>query len=248
MRFLAALVAAAVLAPAASAGEAPLVRRHERLGSSVQGRPIKVVELGDPQAAERVLVVGCIHGNECAGIPVARRLIHGDLPRAFDLFVIPDLNPDGHAANTRQNGRGVDLNRNFPWRWRPNGRRWSTFYPGPKPLSEPESRIGRRFFLDHRPDVTIWFHQHRDLVWNSGGDQRIQRCYAHLAGIRIERLPSLPGSAHDWINHTFRDPTSVVVELPAGSLSAKQVARYASAVRRLARWDAVRGPGTACPA
>ena len=205
------------------------------------------LEVGNPNAAERVLVVGCIHGNECAGIPVARRLIHGDVPRRFDLFVIPDLNPDGFDAGTRQNGRGVDLNRNFPWHWRKNGKRWSTYYPGPRPLSEPESRIGRQFFLDHRPDITVWFHQHRDLVWNSGGDQRIQHCYAHLARIDIERLPALPGSAHDWINHRFPGHTSIVVELPAGSLSAKQVARYASAVRRLARWDATRTSRTPCP-
>jgi murein tripeptide amidase MpaA len=44
-----------------------------------------------------VLVVGCIHGNECAGIAVARALerVHANL----DLWVIPNLNPDGYAGN-----------------------------------------------------------------------------------------------------------------------------------------------------
>jgi succinylglutamate desuccinylase len=41
------------------------------LGRSWQGRPIQAVEVGDPSRT-RVLVVGCIHGNETAGIAVAR--------------------------------------------------------------------------------------------------------------------------------------------------------------------------------
>ena len=146
-----------------------LVHRRTLLGHSVKGRSIFGYELGNPGANERALVVGCIHGNECAGIPIARKLIHEELPRLFELLVIPDLNPDGFAANTRQNGRGVDLNRNFPYRWVHEGQPWSTYYSGPKPLSEPESRIARRYILDHRPDLTFWFHQHENLIWASGG-------------------------------------------------------------------------------
>jgi hypothetical protein len=106
--------------------------------------------------------------------------------------------------------------------------------------------LGRSFVLDHRPDITIWFHQHMDLVWASGGDFTLQRCLARLAGIRFARLKPLPGSASDWINHTFPKLTSTVVELPAGTLSAHQVRRYASAIHRLARWDA-RPERGACP-
>jgi protein MpaA len=204
--------------------------------------------MGDPNAAERVLVVGCIHGNECAGIPIARNLIRGALPRAFELLVIPDLNPDGFAANTRQNGRGVDLNRNFPYHWVHEGQPWSTYYSGPRPLSEPESRIARRFVLNHRPDITFWFHQHMNLVWASGGNLALQRCFARLAGIRFRRLPALSGSANNWINHTLRGHTSTVVELPAGTLPSRRVARFADAVRALARWDAGRPHRGPCPA
>jgi murein peptide amidase A len=250
-RALAALAfVAALSAPflaGATGGTEKVIRRHERIGASVQGRPIVAWEIGNPRAEEHVLVVGCIHGNECAAIPVSRGLVHGFLPRMVDLFVLPNLNPDGFAANTRQNGRGVDLNRNFPWHWRHMGHPWSVFYSGPHRLSEPEARAGRRFFLEHRPDITIWFHQHMDLVWDSGGDQRIQRCFARLSGLRLRHLPALAGSAHDWINHTFPDHTSIVVELPAGSLSHAAVRRYVVAVRRLARWDATRTSQTACP-
>ena len=42
------------------------------LGRSWQGRPIRAVEVGTPSGT-RVLVFGCVHGNETAGIsaPVA---------------------------------------------------------------------------------------------------------------------------------------------------------------------------------
>src|SRR6059036_681721 len=101
---LGALLAAFVLAEGAgSADEAAKVRRHERIGLSARGRPIVAFELGNPNARERVLVVGCIHGNECAGLRIVDVLVRGFLPDAFDLWVIRNLNPDGYALGTRQN-------------------------------------------------------------------------------------------------------------------------------------------------
>jgi protein MpaA len=110
---------------------APASARTVLLGRSWQGRPIRAVEVGN-RSGTRVLVVGCIHGNETAGIAIAgalERLAPSDL----DLWVVPDLNSDGVAAGTRQNAHGVDLNRNFPWHWRPMS---GVYASGPRPLSE----------------------------------------------------------------------------------------------------------------
>src|SRR5436189_798790 len=96
---------------------APASARTMLLGRSWQGRPIRAVEVGNPSGT-RVLVVGCIHGNETAAIAIADAL-ERLAPRDLDLWVVPDLNPDGVAAGMRQNAHGVDLNRNFPWHWRP---------------------------------------------------------------------------------------------------------------------------------
>ena len=92
------------------------------LGRSAAGRPILLTRVGDRDAPRRVLVVGAVHGNEPAGRAVVRALRRGPAPRDARLWLIHDLNPDGGAAGTRQNAHGVDLNRNFPDRWRTRGR------------------------------------------------------------------------------------------------------------------------------
>jgi protein MpaA len=121
------------------------------LGRSVDGRPIVAYEVGDTDSQVRELVVGCIRGDERAGVAIARRLERAS-PQGVDLWIIPVLNPDGAARDPRGNAHGVDLNRNFPWRWRPLG---GVFYSGPRPLSEPESRIAYRLLLRLRPQVSI---------------------------------------------------------------------------------------------
>jgi hypothetical protein len=63
------------------------------LGRSVQGRPIAAVEAGDPDAKRRALIVGCIHGNERAGIAIATRLTRAAPPPELDLSVIPSSTP-----------------------------------------------------------------------------------------------------------------------------------------------------------
>jgi protein MpaA len=213
---------------------APHVQRAEVLGRSVQGRPIRAFEVGDPSSPRKVLVVGCIHGNEPAGIAIADALAQGRAVRGADLWIVPDLNPDGVAADTRQNADGVDLNRNFPWQWRPLGPPGTTFYAGPRALSEPESQIAQRLVLRVRPQVSIWFHQHLDVVDESGGDVRIERRFASLVQLPLRRLTRYAGSATGWENHTLPGTTSFVVELPAGHVSLERVGIFTRAIRSLA--------------
>jgi protein MpaA len=204
--------------------------REVQLGRSWKGRPIHAVEVGNP-SGRRVLVVGCIHGNETAGIAIARALERLS-PRDLDLWIVPDLNPDGVAVDTRQNAHGVDLNRNFPYRWQPMS---GVYESGPRPLSEREARIAERLIVRLHPHVTVWFHQHLDLVWASGGDRRVEKVFARVSGLPYHPLPPLAGSAIDWQNHALPGTTAFAAELPAGPATAGQLARYVRAVLAAAR-------------
>ena len=197
------------------------------LGRSLEGRPVIAYQRGDPASRRKVLVVGCVHGDECAGIAILDRLRQLGAVADADLWLVPDANPDGHAAGARGNGRGVDLNRNFPWRWRPLG---GAYYSGTRPASERETRIAMTLIRRLRPTVTIWFHQHLNMVVLTSGNLGLQRRFAHLAGLRAGRLPSYPGTATGWSNATLPGTTAFVVELPAGRLSPRATARFASAV------------------
>jgi murein peptide amidase A len=207
------------------------------LGRSAEGRPIALTRVGDPGAERRVLVVGAVHGNEPAGRAVVRALRRGPAPAGVELWLIRDLNPDGTAAGTRQNARGVDLNRNFPHRWRAQGRPFDAFHSGARPLSEPESRLAARLIRRLRPAVTIWYHQALALVdTGSGADPRVTRRYARAGGLPAKPvgLGFLPGIATRWQNRTQPGSNAFVVELPSGPLPAAGARRHARAVRAAA--------------
>ena len=230
-RLAAALSAAAV----ALFGAPPQAALGETIGHSAKGRPITAVRVGHASAARTVLVVGAIHGSEQAGRAVTRRLRSLRPPQGVALLLVSDLNPDGSASGTRQNARGVDLNRNFPFGWRPTGSPFDTHYPGAGPLSEPESRAAAAFIRRVRPRVTLYYHQMLRLVDRSGGDPFFQRLYARRSGLPFRRISPLSGTATSWQNHTFRGDTAFVVELPAGRLSRAGVDRHARAALAVAR-------------
>jgi len=73
-------------------------------------------EVGDqkPECGGRVYLSAGIHGDEPAGPLAALRLIQeNQWPENLDLWFCPCLNPVGFALNTRENARGIDLNREY---------------------------------------------------------------------------------------------------------------------------------------
>ncbi len=198
-------------------------------GHSADHRPLRAERVGEGPV--KVLVVGSIHGNETAGRAVVSRLRRSTPPAGVELWLVDTVNPDGVRRGTRQNARGVDLNRNFGRRWAGGGRAFDTYFPGRSAFSEPESRAVRRLVRRLHPAVTVWYHQHMRLVNLSDGvDRRVVRAYARRVGLPARQLPRYHGTATGWQNHTFGGTNAFVVELPAGPLSAASARRHARAV------------------
>jgi N-acetylmuramoyl-L-alanine amidase len=221
------LASAAALAPA---GVSPATA--ETIGTSAEGRPIRAELVGSPSARNKILVVGSIHGNEPAGRAITRRLRKVRPPTGTALWIVDDANPDGSAANARPNAHGVDLNRNFPYRWQPQD---GVYESGPGPASEPETQALQRFIERERPRVTLWYHQALRMVVAAEGDAVLERLYARGSGLPRKRLPAYHGTVSSWQNSTFPSDTAFVVELPGGRLDATAVRRHARTVLSLAR-------------
>lgn len=180
---------------------------------SHKGQPIfwrDVHRAGQGAAAKqeplRVLVIGAIHGDEPTSAALALRWIGfagktGPALRPVHWRFIPVLNPDGFLARkpTRVNARGVDLNRNFPtpdwerdapryWeqRTRKDPRRW----PGPAPLSEPESRFLHAQMDSFRPQLIVSIHAPYGVLDFDGPHAPPER----LGRLRLDRVGVFPGS------------------------------------------------------
>lgn len=137
---------------------------RESIGRSHQGRDL-ILHANFPLRGDRAreawdtstLLIGGTHGDERATVSIladyaATRLDSGRI--GAPLAILPLHNPDGHQADSRYNGRGVDLNRNFPHRWSAG----SEEPPGQAPLSEPEALALHAFILAHRPAKIVSLH------------------------------------------------------------------------------------------
>jgi protein MpaA len=200
------------------------------IGHSVDGRPIVATRVGDPGAPVHVLVVGDVHGNEPAGEAIVARLKRERLS-GVAFWLVRTANPDGRARGTRQDARGVDLNRNFPYRWAPGA--IGTYYPGPRAASEPETRALMTLVRRVRPQLAVYYHQHMGITVRArGGDVAVERDYARRTGLPLRSLPNYHGTAVSWENREVPGSTAFVVELRAGPADAT---RHARAVLALAR-------------
>ena len=84
--------------------DGPRAGASEALGRSGRGRPIRVTPFGNPAVRPKLLAVGCIHGDECAGRAVLKRVMEACPPVDADVWLRHNLDPDGSAAGTRLNG------------------------------------------------------------------------------------------------------------------------------------------------
>ena len=208
----------------------PAVIGSRVVGHSVKGRPIVAWHLGHTHRT-KVVLIAAMHGNEADPRLILTDLRDGPPIHGIDLWVVPTYNPDGVARDTRRNAHGVDLNRNYPYLWK---RLSGSYYSGPKPASEPETRAMMRFLSDVRPDYVLSFHQPLYSVDINTERPKFSRKVARALGLPTSNLDcgsSCHGTMTQWYNHRFRG-FALTVEYGADP-SRRRLLRAADAVLRL---------------
>jgi hypothetical protein len=201
-------------APAGAATGTPVLGRKV-IGYSVKHRPIVAYHLGNPQARTTAVLLGQMHGDEHAGVVVARSLVRGRTSvEGINLWVVPTMNPDGDAVRRRQNAHKVDLNRNWPRRWT---ELTGMYYSGRKPLSEPETRAMYSFLRSVRPRYLVSLHQPLSGVDTTDGgalDKAFRNRLARNLGMARKAFrcwSTCHGSMTDWYT-TRRYGIGITVE------------------------------------
>jgi hypothetical protein len=212
----------------------PARHGHEILGQSWHGRPIVGHWFG--RGRHKVVLVGNIHGGtEENTYRLALEMIAHyednleEIPSDVTLWVIPTVNPDGLAYETRRNAHGVDVNRNSYT----NGdscveNDWvgDTYTSegivegggGLYPFSEVETRLLRDFLKD--AEVAIFYHSFAGMIFvTSCGDHapsaELARTLSEASGYPVpeEGWASYPvtGGIVDYL--AYRDVAAAEVEL-----------------------------------
>jgi len=222
-------------APTAPPTTTPPIVQQQVIGHSVEGRPITAIERGTP-GGTAVLVIGCIHGDEDAGMAVVDTLMTDAVPDGIDLWLVPSMNPDGQAHQVRSNAHQVDLNRNFPQGWAPLGQPGDSQYAGTGPASEPETKAIVDLVDQIRPSLTVWYHQDLNRIdVGTGRAGQIQRRYAELTGLPVAPVTggTYTGTATQWEAAKVPKGVAFIVEL-GPTLDGAGAATHAEAVLTLA--------------
>ena len=173
--------------------------------------------------------MGGIHGDEPSSVEAVTALASGcwraQRPGAVGrrrrrVWVLPVANPDGMARGSKNSARDVDLNRNFP------ARSFTTdhapgYFPGPAPLSEPETQLVAALIARERVAAVVAVHAPFACVNYDGPAAAWAEAVAAACGwpARADIGYPTPGSLGSWLG-VDRGLPVLTLELPAGQLGA----------------------------
>ena len=122
------------------------------IGYSVNKKPIYAVKIG--VGSKKIFMWSQMHGNESTTTKALFDLFNflkqdseeaNQIKKEFTLLCIPILNPDGAEVYTRVNANEIDLNRDSV------------------SLTQPESQLLRKMFVDFKPDYCFNLHDQRTI-------------------------------------------------------------------------------------
>ena len=203
------------------------------IGYSVRGRAIVSYTFGT--GASTVLFTGGMHGSEPSGTSTMQAWVNylqangHKIPAGKRVVVVPNTNPDGIAAGSRNNVNNVNIDRNFPAsNWRPDIDTASGTLPtggGTSAGSEPETQALIALTRQLRPVLEVSFHAQGSLVGANqyGNSVSVGMMYAGMVGYNTmignaEEVMgySITGEYEDWMGQEMGIP-AILIELPTSS-------------------------------
>lgn len=205
-------------------------RSTKIIGYSVNDRPIVAYYYGS--GSTTVLFTGGIHGTEASGSYILQDwIVHLDanaykIPSGRQVVVVPQTNPDGLASGSRDNARGVNIDRNFPTaNWRKDINSANGYRPGgggESAASEPETKVLIALTAQLRPRLEVSYHAQGSVVGASAcsASPVVARSYASsvgygtMIGTAEEAMGyELTGEYEEWICEAYGTP-AILIELP----------------------------------
>ena len=214
------------------------------LGKSLFGHSVYAMKVGNGRPCG---IVQCgIHAREYITARLAIEQYKLGVYKGSCWF-IPLLNPDGAILCQRgitaemdrekllalnggkedfslwkANGRGVDLNVNFPARWGTGVKNTRVAgaenYIGAYPFSEPETIALREFTKKIRPDYTVSYHtKGEEIYWyfhqsptDYARDLRLATCLSNATGYPLAEAAGSAGGYKDWCIQALKIPAFTV--------------------------------------
>lgn len=203
------------------------------IGHSVRGRAITAYTFGS--GSSTILFTGGMHGSEPSGMSTMQAWVTylqsnaHKIPADKKVVIVPNTNPDGIAAGSRNNVNNVNIDRNFPAsNWRPDIDTASGMIPtggGTSAGSEPETQAVMAITRRLRPILEVSFHAQGRLVGANlyGNSTAVGTAYAQTVGYKTmfgtaeeEMGYSITGEYEDWMGQELGIP-AILIELPTSS-------------------------------
>jgi protein MpaA len=212
--------------------------------SSHWGTPIVWKVFGNEEeiqlSKKNVTLILCgVHGDEITPVKFCFDILddlHKNPKLVGDNLVViaPVVSPDSFFKKypTRTNGRGIDVNRNFPTRdWKKNAvKLWKSRYnkdkrryPGKKALSEQETIFQVNLIKRYKPTKILSVHAPLTLIdydgpelkdsHSQGAAQLLIQMSDKAGKYRINNYPFFTGSLGNWAGNERNIPT-YTLELP----------------------------------
>ncbi len=251
---------------------------------TAEGRDIQAIKISDNVAQDEdekvVVLLGGEHAREWLAVSTVFLLMKNfvqqyntdarikKLVDSWEIWIVPIMNPDGYIYSWTENrywrknrarnddgSYGVDLNRNWGYKWgydtrgsSPNTH--SIVYRGTKPFSERETQAIRDLLKTVDPDLFIDYHSYGQLILYPYGyinktaeDQRIATMAKKMSDeiYKVHKHRYKPqvgyalyptnGDSIDYVYATYKIPSYVIEVRPTGSGLLKDFAPPSSQIQ-----------------